>query len=129
MSKRILVVDDEPALADTLVKIMRYAGYEPTAVYDAREALNFISTHQPALVICDVVMPIMNGIELAIRIRSSNPNCRVLLLSGHAATHDLLASARQQGYTFEILAKPVPPRELLARISSMLDKNCAAAAV
>jgi DNA-binding response OmpR family regulator len=118
---RILVVDDEPPLADTLVKILRYAGHESTAAYDGHQALEFAANHGPALVICDVVMPTLNGVEFAIKLKSINPDCRILLLSGHAATHDLLATARDRGYSFEILAKPVPPRELLAKVTAMLN--------
>jgi CheY-like chemotaxis protein len=59
----------------------------------------------------------MNGIEAAIRIRESLPKCKVLLFSGQAATADLLENARLRGHEFEILAKPVHPQDLLAKLS------------
>jgi CheY-like chemotaxis protein len=58
----------------------------------------------------------MNGIEAAIEIRKFLPNCKILLFSGQAATADLLEKARAKGHEFEILAKPVHPQDLLARI-------------
>jgi CheY-like chemotaxis protein len=68
------------------------------------------------LIISDVIMPDMNGIEAAIRIRKALPGCKILLFSGQAATADLLEKARAQGHEFEILAKPVHPQDLLAKL-------------
>ncbi|MGB9257180.1 MAG: response regulator, partial [Candidatus Korobacteraceae bacterium] len=73
---------------------------------------------QPDLVISDVIMPDMNGIEAAISIRGFLPSCKILLFSGQAATADLLENARAQGHEFEILAKPVHPSDLLAKLKS-----------
>jgi CheY-like chemotaxis protein len=71
---------------------------------------------KPDLIISDVIMPDMNGIEAAIRIRQALPGCKILLFSGQAATADLLEKARAQGHEFEILAKPVHPQDLLAKL-------------
>jgi CheY-like chemotaxis protein len=72
----------------------------------------------PDLIISDVIMPDMNGIEAAIQIRKFLPECKILLFSGQAATADLLKTARAQGHEFEILAKPVHPQDLLAKLRS-----------
>jgi CheY-like chemotaxis protein len=93
MDSKILVVDDEPALADTLAAIFQRAGYTATAVYSGEEALAFVAGRQPALVITDVIMPGMDGISLAKTIQMSCPNCRILLFSGNADTQDLLDAA------------------------------------
>jgi DNA-binding NarL/FixJ family response regulator len=61
-------------------------------------------------------MPGLSGIEVAIMVRDRLPNCRILLLSGQAATADLLENARTRGYDFEILAKPIHPALLLERL-------------
>jgi CheY-like chemotaxis protein len=66
--------------------------------------------------LADVVMPGMSGIEAAIQISTMIPGCRVLLLSGQAATSDLLRDARVRGHDFEILLKPVHPNQLLDRL-------------
>ena len=60
----------------------------------------------------------MNGVQLAMLIRERYPDCRVLLLSGQAATIDLLEEARSLGYIFEVLQKPIPPADLLAKIAA-----------
>lgn len=119
MSVTILVVDDEPLLADTLAIIFQRAGYRSTAVYSCEAALPVIEDLQPLLVVSDVVMPGMNGIALAKRIKTTFPRCGVLLFSGNADTQDLLESAREEGYAFEVLAKPVSPPHMLERVASL----------
>ena len=120
-SEKILVVDDEPIIADTLVAIFQRAGYVASAVYNGEEALACIANFQPSLVITDVVMPGLNGIQLARLIRSCSPNCHVLLFSGNADTQRLLNAAREEGEVFDVLAKPVPPPIMLAKVASLLS--------
>jgi len=115
---KVLVVDDEQVIADTLAKILDLNGYDASAVYTGTAAVESARALQPDLVISDVIMPDMNGIEAAIRIRGFLPSCKILLFSGQAATADLLENARAQGHEFEILAKPVHPSDLLAKLKS-----------
>ena len=124
MDQSILVVDDEPALADTLAVIFQQAGYIANAVYSGEEALAFIAARRPSLVITDVILPGMDGIALAKTIRMSYPTCRILLFSGNADTQDLLEAAQQEGHAFEILAKPIPPPLMLAKVASLLNQSC-----
>ncbi len=114
--KRILVVDDETPIADTLTAIFRNAGYEAVAAYDGFSALAQCESFRPDLVITDVVMPGMTGVEMAIQVRLCYPACKILLFSGQAATANLLEEARKSGYDFELLTKPVHPAELLAKL-------------
>ena len=120
---RILVVDDEPRIADILVLIFQRDGYTASAVYNAKDALVSIANEPPELVIADVVMPGLDGIELAKKIRATYPDCRVLLFSGNADTQQMLMAAEQQGHAFEILAKPVPPPKMLAKVAAMLAQE------
>jgi CheY-like chemotaxis protein len=113
---RVLVVDDEQVIADTLAKILDMNGYEASAVYTGAAAVESARTLQPDMVISDIIMPDMNGIEAAISIRSFLPTCKILLFSGQAATASLLENASARGHEFEILAKPVHPSDLLARL-------------
>ena len=113
---RVLVVDDEQVIADTLAKILDLNGYDASAVYSGTAAVESARSIQPDLVISDVIMQDMNGIEAAIHIRGFLPGCKILLFSGQAATADLLEDARAQGHEFEILAKPVHPADLLAKL-------------
>jgi CheY-like chemotaxis protein len=111
-----LVVDDERVIADTLAIILNQNGFEASAVYTGLGAVERAQEVKPDLIISDVIMPDMNGIEAAIRIRSMLPSCKILLFSGQASTADLLEKARLQGHEFEILAKPVHPQDLLAKL-------------
>jgi CheY-like chemotaxis protein len=115
--RRVLVVDDEQVIADTLSIILNKAGFDASPVYTGTAAVESARTIQPDLIISDVIMPDMNGIEAAIQIRAFLPGCKILLFSGQAATADLLESARAKGHEFEILAKPVHPQDLLAKLA------------
>ena len=112
----VFVVDDEPVIAMTLAVILNMSGFDATGFNDAAAALKAAEAECPDLLITDVSMPGMNGIELAIRFRSLHPNCKILLFSGHTASGGLLDAAKGRGYHFTILAKPVHPKELLAEI-------------
>lgn len=113
---KVLVVDDEPVIADTLAMILNQSGFETRAVYSGEKALEMAASFEPHMLISDVIMADLNGIDAAIRIRQLLPSIKILLFSGQAATADLLEKARAQGYEFEILAKPVHPQDLLSRL-------------
>lgn len=110
---KLLVVDDERTIADTLGQIFSTNGYEARVAYSAEQATEIIAGWVPDLIIIDVILPQMNGIDLAVLAQGQFPNCRVLLFSGQTGTADLLADAEMKGYKFEILAKPVHPNEML----------------
>jgi CheY-like chemotaxis protein len=128
MERRVLIVDDERRIAETSALILQSHGYQTAAAFDGPSGLVRCREFQPHLVLTDVVMPGMTGIEMAIAIRSEFPNCAILLISGQAATADMLESARHQGYTFELLAKPVHPTRLLQRVAEILGDSDTAAA-
>ena len=115
---KVLVADDERVIADTLAIILNQSGFEATAVYSGEKAVEMAATLRPDMVISDVIMTDMNGIDAAIKIRAILPSCKILLFSGQASTADLLDRARIRGHEFEILAKPVHPQDLLARLRS-----------
>jgi len=114
--RKVLVVDDEHVIADTLAIILNKNGFEASAVYTGLDAVALARKLRPDLIISDVIMPDMNGVEAATAIRQFLPGCKILLFSGQASTADLLADARVQGNQFEVLAKPVHPKDLLAKI-------------
>ena len=113
---KVLVADDEQMIAKTLAEILNVSGFDARAVYSGKAAVDALSSFEPDLLISDVMMPEMTGIEAAIAILAQRPHCKVLLFSGQAATADLLCEARAQGYRFEIISKPVHPADLLARL-------------
>ena len=115
---KVLVADDEQVIANTLAIILNQAGFEARAVYSGEKAIEALDSFQPDMLISDVIMTGMTGIEAAILTREKMPKCKILLFSGQAATADLLEQARADGHEFEILAKPVHPTDLLAKLRS-----------
>ena len=114
----VFVVDDEAVIAQTLAIILNQAGFHATAFDHPEKAIAACAELSPDLLISDVMMPGMTGVELAIRFRESQPDCKVLLFSGQSATLDLLVKAREQGYNFDLLSKPIHPADLLAKLRS-----------
>lgn len=114
-----MVVDDNRDIADTTSEILQGAGYQVLAVYSAAEALRSMADFRPQLIISDVTMPEMGGIELARELRHSHPAVQVILLTGSASAEALqdVAEAGVAGVT--VLAKPIPPRQLLKIIAEM----------
>jgi len=95
-------------------------GFQARPVYSGEEALELAPEFKPDMLITDVSMdPGLNGIETAIRIREILPSIKILLFSGVATTANLLDKARSEGHDFEILAKPIHPQELLAKIRGL----------
>jgi len=119
MAVKVLVVDDEHTIADMLGLILARAGYECAVAYDGLDALRQAKEFHPDLLLSDVMMPGMNGLELAETLVGLQPGCLVLLISGNATTQDLLEAADAQGHSFPVLAKPMAPRQLLAAIAQI----------
>jgi DNA-binding NtrC family response regulator len=119
----VLVVDDERIIADTLSIILSKSGFTTMTAYNGESALKLACEVKPDLLISDVVMPGMTGVELAIVITETIPGCKVLLFSGQAATVDLLEKARHNGHDFTTLTKPIHPTDMLRRISECLDPS------
>jgi CheY-like chemotaxis protein len=119
MISRVFVVDDDRVIASTTAAILQLCGYESRAFVNSLDALEAVRSVEPDLVIADVVMPGLSGIDLAARLKEQCPDCKVLLFSGQAVTGDLLEAARLQGHHFEVLAKPIHPDSLLARIRDL----------
>ena len=118
--RKILIVDDETAVADSLQLIFSNRGYEARAVYSAEQAIDTLAAWQPHVAIIDVMLPQMNGIELAGILKGNYPDCHILLISGHPGTNELLSTAKGEGRSFEILAKPLHPTFILDTVSGLL---------
>ena len=117
--QRVLIADDEKNIADTLALILGFLGFETNAVYSGEAAVEAAAQFQPDVLITDVVMGEMSGIEAAINIFQMLPQCKIILFSGQAATADLVSEAGSSIKRFEILSKPVHPQVLVDRIKSI----------
>jgi CheY-like chemotaxis protein len=122
-SPRIFVVDDELVIASTLATILQRSGFNATSFTDPLAALDAANSDRPDLLISDVMMPVLSGIDLAIQIRERYPDCKILLFSGQAATANLLDIARQSGHEFELLSKPIHPAEFLQKIKKVTENT------
>lgn len=118
----ILVVDDEETLANTTIEILNMSGFCAFVAYDGQTALELAAKLHPDILLTDVVMPEMNGIELAVAITKLLPETQILLISGQAGTIDLLEKARQDGHAFELVAKPIHPMKLIERLRRLGKK-------
>ena len=118
-SRRVLILDDEQVIANTLAMILNRNGFEAQAVYNAVDAIEAARQIAPDVLISDVFMEGITGIEAAIRISELVPHCKIILFSGQASTADLLQRAEACGHSFELLVKPVHPRALLERLSQI----------
>ncbi|HUB28328.1 MAG TPA: response regulator [Terracidiphilus sp.] len=110
---RVLVVDDERLIADSVAAILNRSGYRATSCYSGIEAIESIGKECPDIIVSDVVMPDLNGIQLAKLVRNLCPAARIVLFSGNIETAGLLDDASLDGYFFEILPKPIHPLQLL----------------
>lgn len=120
VQKTILVVDDERAIANTLTAILQHSGYNAVTAYNASEAQQILAAHPVDLMISDVIMPGMNGFELAIYTNHNYPSTAVLLISGNAATQDIVTAHGEDAHNFELLAKPILPKQMLAHVEALL---------
>lgn len=120
---KILVIDDESLIAETVVEILKGEGFEAMSVSSGSSAVELAKTVKPAVVLSDVMMPGLNGIETGIKIREIIPNCKIILFSGQAATVNLLEEARRRGHNFDILAKPIKPQHLINVIRAGLPSQ------
>jgi len=117
---RVLIVDDDKVIAITLAHIFVAKGYEARSAYSAEEAIPLIDGWVPDLAVLDVCLPGMDGVDLAIRLKAMCARCRVLLISGKPETLDLVERAARGGHALELIAKPVPPAQLLDRAAELL---------
>lgn len=113
---KVLIADDEHVIADTLAAILNQCGFDARAVHTSADALEAARSFQPDLLISDVIMDGLDGIDTAIRIKALLPDIRVFLLSGQMGITELLEKRNAAGHGFETLTKPLHPQELISRL-------------
>ena len=117
---RVLIADDEKVIADTLKLILSQAGYDVAVAYDGASAVEKAEEWRPDLFLSDVFMPRLSGIDAAIEICSTLPDCKVLLVSGQAELRDLSREIKAKCRNFDVLSKPIHPKDLLARLIALI---------
>ena len=121
MKAHILVVDDDPRITDLLRRILAYEGYSVAIARSGTEALNRSLEHPPDLVVLDIMLPGLDGLEVAQRLRAAGDTVPILMLTARDTVAD-----RVKGLEIgadDYLVKPFAPEELVARVKSMLRRS------
>jgi two-component system, OmpR family, response regulator MtrA len=120
MTARVLVVDDDQALAEMLGIVLRKEGYEVAACGDGARALPMIRQFRPDLVLLDVMLPSMDGVEVC-RLLRTESGVPVVMLTARTDTKDVVAGL--EAGADDYVVKPFKPQELLARIRARLRRD------
>ena len=108
---RVVVVDDEHIIADTLTEILNSHGFEAKALYSGEAAVEEVRDFRPQIVLSDVQMGGIDGVEAAMRIRRLYPECRIILFTASPVRHSIHVEIDRLG--FEFIERPLHPREVL----------------
>ena len=122
---RVLVVDDEPNITELVSLGLRYEGFDVSSAHDGRGALRAVRELKPELVILDIAMPDIDGLEVVRRMRAENMWMPVIFLTARDATEDKVAGLTVGGDDY--IAKPFSLDELIARVRAMIRRNHLAA--
>ena len=120
---KVLIVDDEERFRITLKKLLTANGLETNAVGSGMEAIEELQQQPYDVILLDVKMPGMSGIEALAKLKRINPEVEVIILTGHASVDVAVEIMKLGGY--EYLLKPCPMDELLAKIESAFERKTA----
>jgi DNA-binding NtrC family response regulator len=123
--RRVFLVDDEHLIVSTLARILNLRGFDARSFTEPLLALEAARAQAPDLLISDVVMPQLSGIELAVQVQGDCPRCKVILFSGQANSSAFLAAHEETTRRFEMLSKPVHPEVLLEAIERIFELEVA----
>jgi two-component system response regulator MprA len=121
MKAHMLVVDDDPRITELLRRILAYEGYSVTIAASGDEALKRTLERPPDLIVLDIMLPGINGLEVARRLRAAGDNVPILMLTARDSVAD-----RVEGFEMgadDYLIKPFAPEELLVRVKALLRRN------
>ena len=120
MSKRILVVDDDPAISRLVEFNLKLAGFEVFCVYDGVSVFEAIKQFKPSLVILDIMLPEMNGIQVCQKLRAQNNHIPIIMLTALADTSDKIGGLDNGADDY--MTKPFSPQELISRVNSLMRR-------
>ena len=119
--RRVLIVDDEPVVANTLRLIFEKNGFSAQTAYSVDAALLCADGFDPELMLCDINMPDRDGVELISAMNVAHPACKIMVLTGaYASMERVRERAALLDRRFPILAKPCLPSELLREAGELL---------
>jgi DNA-binding NtrC family response regulator len=118
---RILVVDDEEVVRELTVEVLKRSGYEPHGVPSAKDALVLLDQEPFDLVVSDVVMPEMTGVEFLYELRKSRPDLPVVLMTGGSKEPERATKAVELG-ACSLIYKPFTNTELTTAVSAALER-------
>ena len=119
--QRVLIVDDDTMVADTLTLIFQKSGWDVRVCYSAKDGFECAREFKPNLLLCDLIMPGSNGLTLVEDVTRELPACRVLVLTGfYANLNAVERRAQELSRPVGILTKPCLPSELLREANAML---------
>jgi len=116
---KILLVDDEHEFITTLAERLELRGIAARVVFDGESALLAVAEDEPHVMVLDVLMPGIKGLEVLERVKRSNPRVQVLLLTGHGSTRDGIEGMRLGA--FDYMMKPLNIDTLIEKMDSAID--------
>ncbi|HEY8720603.1 response regulator transcription factor [Pengzhenrongella sp.] len=122
---RALVVDDEPTLGELLTTVLRYEGWQVESALTGHAAIRAARTLEPDVILLDVMLPDLSGLEVLRRIRVTNPHVPVLFLTAKDAVEDRIAGLTAGGDDY--VTKPFSLEEVVARLRALLRRAGATA--
>lgn len=125
----ILIVDDDDDIRTLLLYNLQKAGYKVDAVSEGLACLEFIQKQKPTLILLDVMMPQLDGIEVCERIKADSSNRDILICFLTARNEDYSQIAGLDAGADDYIAKPIKPKLLLSRIQAMLRRSPASKAI
>jgi DNA-binding response OmpR family regulator len=123
MKSNILVVDDEPVARQSLSDILRLEGYSVTSVPNGQSAVEQVRTHPVDLIVVDLRMPGMDGLEVVQVVNQISPDTEVILLTAHGSTETAIQALRLRIHDY--LLKPALPTQILASVKKGLARRMA----
>jgi len=120
MAKKILIVDDEVKIVELVKAYLEKAGFKTVAAYDGEQALELFRRESPALVLLDLMLPRIDGLDVARMIRKDS-NVPIIMLTARAEEADRVAGLELGADDYVV--KPFSPRELVARVRAVLRRS------
>jgi len=117
----ILIIDDEKAIRKTLTEILSYEGYKIDEAGDGEEGLKKFKEKNYEVVLCDIKMPKLDGIEFLDKVRLINPDVPIIMISGHGTIETAVEAVKKGAYDY--ISKPPDLNRLLITLRNALDKN------